>query len=206
MTDPRPRVTNRTGNAQQTSVVSTLVNPSSVLARSERMSSPNAGRGPAAKLVSSTCAKSDAKRNQQMWRGVWRLVQAVPVGRHRNGFNHSRVERRREDSDCLHMRERTRRCQRSEAALFVSGAAIICGCLVVAVLMVGPLAARPTTLGRVFPTRARYRRSDGRRQEQHEKSCNRLHGSHVPRKQAGRQIQDLEARFLIYVNAGRLRG
>src|SRR5947207_2248267 len=38
MTDPRPRVTNKIGNAQQTSVVSVVVNPTNVLRRSVRIS------------------------------------------------------------------------------------------------------------------------------------------------------------------------
>src|SRR5688500_18090585 len=37
MTDPRPRVTNRTGNAQQTSVVSDDARPRTVLTRSVRI-------------------------------------------------------------------------------------------------------------------------------------------------------------------------
>jgi hypothetical protein len=38
MTDPRPRVTNRIGNAQQTSVVTALVSPTTALRRSRRIS------------------------------------------------------------------------------------------------------------------------------------------------------------------------
>src|SRR5436305_4141036 len=38
MTDPRPRVTNRIGNAQHTSVVTALVSPTTALRRSRRIS------------------------------------------------------------------------------------------------------------------------------------------------------------------------
>jgi hypothetical protein len=38
MTDPRPRVTNKMGNAQQTSVVSAPVSPTRLLTRSVRIS------------------------------------------------------------------------------------------------------------------------------------------------------------------------
>ena len=40
MTDPRPRVTNRIGNAQHTSVVRAVVSPTMLLTRSVRMSLP----------------------------------------------------------------------------------------------------------------------------------------------------------------------
>src|SRR6188768_407826 len=54
MTDPRPRVTNTIGNAQHTSVVSVVVNPTSVLRRSVRISPlQGAVRSPTVEIVTS---------------------------------------------------------------------------------------------------------------------------------------------------------
>ena len=44
VTDPRPRVTKRIGNAQQTSVVRAVVSPTMLLTRSVRMSLLRAGK------------------------------------------------------------------------------------------------------------------------------------------------------------------
>ena len=60
MTDPRPRVTNSTGNAQQTSVVSTVVNATMALARSVRMSLLHVGGAPTAK-AQGRAWRSDSK-------------------------------------------------------------------------------------------------------------------------------------------------
>jgi hypothetical protein len=64
MTDPRPRVTNKTGNAQQTSVVSTVVNATIALPRSVRMSPLHVGGAPTAK-EQGPAWNSDSKRTDE---------------------------------------------------------------------------------------------------------------------------------------------
>src|SRR5262245_7754671 len=170
MTDPNPRVTKRIGNAQQTSVVSTVVSPTIALARSARMSSLQPD-GPAVDCESSTMRESDAERWSEQHRRAVELPgddgAVVAAGRLEEG---DRIERRNGQRDCVSAGRggSNRGGADGLPSLFVRRAARISGRLIVTVPVVGPLTALAPIGRRKLPARARHRRRSSARQNQHE--------------------------------------
>ena len=179
MTDPNPRVTKSAGNAQQTSVVSTAIMATIVLARSERISSLQSDKA-TADCNGGTCVRSDPQwRAGGRRRAVEELGGGAPEAGSQLALERIRIrDRDRQRRGNAEARERhlRRRCGRSRVApLLVRRAARVRARLILAMLMMRALAARSSLGCGALPSAARNRSGKRRHQQQHQESCERLH-------------------------------
>jgi hypothetical protein len=96
------------------------------------------------------------------------------------GVEDRHVERWDEDRHRLPICDGGSRRHCRDAAVFVSGAAIVGGRLIGARRMVRPVAARAPTRGRAFPSGARDGRSRRGGHDEDEKGSETLHSVHLP--------------------------